>query len=314
MAAPATTATGPYKDGKPRPAAIGGLEMTTPVAPAASSTNSRKAHPPSASAGAAAAAAAPPNNGGRGGGGGGMVDMWAHNGLRGAAAVWIVIFHCYGLPKRSELQLNLQGAYVRLGLGLGLGVCACGGSERSIDRLIELRGSPGIHHHSSSTHIHTHTTGSTLMPMFFMLSGFALAATYGRKLWAAPRPLFVLPSSARCGARSSRPPPPGESSAAAAVEEGRGAAAVNDGEAEQQQQEQQPPAPLPRFPLQSFYQNRFARVMPVYYFCLLLCLPLWGLNVGALPFSRKTFVPSLLTSVFACTTLVSGAPLATAAS
>jgi hypothetical protein len=39
------------------------------------------------------------------------VDMWAHNGLRGAAAVWIVIFHCYGLPKRSELQLNLQGAW-----------------------------------------------------------------------------------------------------------------------------------------------------------------------------------------------------------
>lgn len=102
--ATASTAAAADDDGKAGPTAIGGLEMTeTPVAPAASgssstTTSSSKAAPPSAGAGA------------KKGGAGRSVDMWAHNGLRGVAAVWIVVFHCYGLPKRSELSLNLQGA------------------------------------------------------------------------------------------------------------------------------------------------------------------------------------------------------------
>lgn len=118
------------------------------------------------------------------------------------------------------------------------------------------------------------------MPLFFILSGFALAATYGKKQWAAPTPL--LPSS--CHRRQQAQ----QAAEAAAVEEGRAEEAA-----------------LPRFPLRSFYQNRFARVMPVYYFTILLCLPLWLINVGDMPFARMTFIPSLVTSLIPCTTLLS---------
>lgn len=86
---------------QPGPTAIGGLEMTTAAAVTAASAG------PSGGG----ATSKPPAQGGRGGG----VDMWAHNGLRGAAAVWIVVFHCYGLNKRSGLQLNLQGAWAVAG-------------------------------------------------------------------------------------------------------------------------------------------------------------------------------------------------------
>jgi len=65
-------------------------------------------HPTSPVKPGPATTAKPPPKGAAGRGAS-TVDMWAHNGLRGAAAVWIVLFHCYGLPKRSELQLNLQG-------------------------------------------------------------------------------------------------------------------------------------------------------------------------------------------------------------
>jgi hypothetical protein len=174
------------------------------------------------------------------------------------------------------------------------------------------------------------------MPMFFMLSGFALAVTYGRQLWAAPAPCCAV--FRRCSLRQhqSQPQPNAVPAslgrpATAAVEEGRGA----EHEQERKEQEREEDA-LPAFPLRSFYLNRFARVMPVYYFTLLLCLPLWIVNgqsspthssqprhqyqphqpsprnphtttptVGDFPFARRTFIPSLITSVIPSTTLLS---------
>lgn len=67
------------------------------------------------------------------------VDMDAHNGLRGALAMWVLLFHCLLFCK---LGLDWQG--------------------------------------------------SSLMPMFFMLSGFALAVVYQPRLAeGAPRPVRV---------------------------------------------------------------------------------------------------------------------------
>ena len=125
------------------------------------------------------------------------------------------------------------------------------------------------------------------MPLFFMLSGFSLTVTYGRKLWAAP--------SSCC--RKQRKEEDGEKNPAAAIEEGRGPSSSSSLAAAA--------AALPVFPVRDFLQNRFARVMPVYLFCLLLCIPLWVVNVGDFPFSRKTFIPSLVTSVIPSTTLLS---------
>ncbi len=151
------------------------------------------------------------------------------------------------------------------------------------------------------------------MPMFFMLSGFALAATYGKTLWAAPAasPSPRLP--AWCCRRRNRRTAAAEAAVMVVVEEeeeGRGGNENETGAAEQEQEQE----PLPPFPLRAFYQNRFARVMPVYYFTLLLCLPLWVVNVGDIPFARRTFALSFLTSALPSTTLfspLSGTYLAT---
>lgn len=144
------------------------------------------------------------------------------------------------------------------------------------------------------------------MPMFFMLSGFALAATYGKRLWAAPPSLLL----SICRRRSSRP----DSSSTAAAEAAGAAEAAEEGHAATRNTttsgssssttDNESP-PLPPFPLRAFYQNRAARVLPVYYFTLLLCLPLWVVNVGDFPFARTTFIPSLVTSVIPSTTLLS---------
>lgn len=100
--------------------------------------------------------------------------MDAHNGLRGVAALWVVVYHCL---LYSLVNVNLLG--------------------------------------------------STLMPLFFSLSGFSLAVVYGRS--ALP------PPSSCCGPR--------------AIEEGHGA---TGGQASGNKP----------FSFWDFQQNRFARVMP----------------------------------------------------
>ena len=63
--------------------------------------------------------------------------------------------------------------------------------------------------------------------------------------------------------------------------------------------------PPPPFPTRAFYQNRIARVMPVYWLSILVSIPLWLLNIGDFPFALQTFLPSLATSVIPVTTLFS---------
>lgn len=93
-------------DGKQQAAASHPSSSAAAAGPAVEMVVTTQAAGAAASDKPASAAAGGANPGGRSG----IVDMWAHNRLRGAAAVWIVIFHCYGLPKRSELPLNLEGA------------------------------------------------------------------------------------------------------------------------------------------------------------------------------------------------------------
>eukprot|EP00455_Lapot_gusevi_P019571 TRINITY_DN2090_c0_g1_i1.p1 TRINITY_DN2090_c0_g1~~TRINITY_DN2090_c0_g1_i1.p1 ORF type:complete len:467 (+),score=112.92 TRINITY_DN2090_c0_g1_i1:96-1496(+) len=109
-----------------------------------------------------------------------QVNMTAHNGLRGAAAMWVMLFH---LILYSSLALDFQG--------------------------------------------------SSLMPLFFLLSGFSLAVVYGARTVKLPTPCFASLQSPN-------------------------------------QQEQE----LPAFNSHRFYVNRFVRVLPLYYTCSLIAVPL----------------------------------------
>lgn len=196
-----------------------------------------------------------------------QVDMQAHVGLRGVAAVWIVVFHCLGDPKyHSGWVVALQG--------------------------------------------------SSLMPLFFMLSGFSLTVTYGRTMWAS--------SSSSCLSCFSRRRQPDINKSIAKdvvhtdielVEEGKRLSSRPVGCSSQPSPSpasKRPPSPssfsarsLPPFDTRAFYQNRIARVMPVYWLSILVSIPLWLLNIGDFPFALQTFLPSLASSVIPVTTLFS---------
>ena len=166
------------------------------------------------------------------------VDLDAHNGLRGAAAVWVVIFHAL---LYSTLGVDFQG--------------------------------------------------SSLMPLFFMLSGFSLTVVYG-----APRGEVVVTTccgrastgccAACCGLggeeRGVAPPPPPLPGSPPGS----------------------PPAPPPR-PLNAlaFLQNRLARVAPMYYVGTLLALPPLFYGFGQMPASNLGL--SIGLSLGFVTTLVS---------
>lgn len=102
--------------------------------------------------------------------------------------------------------------------------------------------------------------GSSLMPLFMMLTGFSISVTYGRSRWRHPGPC--------CG---------------------RPVAASVPGELE--------PAAAKPFPTWSFYRNRFARVYPVYLVALALAAPLWPLGYGVAPYDPKAFLALCLESL-----------------
>lgn len=186
------------------------------------------------------------------------VDMQSHGGLRGVAAVWIVIFHCFGDPRyHAGWVVALQG--------------------------------------------------SSLMPLFFMLSGFSLAVTYGRTTWAVSS--FTWPWGGK-----------NEQQVASSWSQSHSICVVTGMDRMEQGNElpettavatsvpacSDPPTPLqPFFPTRDFYQNRIARVIPVYWLSILISIPLWLLNIADYPFSLQTFLPSLATSIIPLTSLFS---------
>ena len=120
------------------------------------------------------------------------------------------------------------------------------------------------------------------MPLFFLLSGFSLTVTYGRRVYR--------PHSSFCCRKSTR-----------------GATTATEAHAEVDEAGLSPGATptLPPFPTKSFLQNRLARVMPVYYVCILISLPPWLLSFGDFPFDLRNFLPCLILSVIPFTTLFS---------
>eukprot|EP01031_Cornospumella_fuschlensis_P040767 gene40767-49716_t len=100
--------------------------------------------------------------------------------------------------------------------------------------------------------------GSSLMPMFIMLSGFSLTVAYGEENHVERQEFNV----GYC-------------------------------EVEQQEGINQKSKPLD-FP--RFYQNRIARIIPVYYLCSLAAIPLWLAGYGSAPPESAYFFMSIVTT------------------
>ena len=150
------------------------------------------------------------------------IDMESHTGLRGVAAVWIVIYH------------------------------------------------------SVLTHIDVQ--GTSLMPLFFMLSGFVLAVIYGNRPWklVTSRSLFCCRAtgpSDSTGSPATAPP-----------------AIISNREEPVKEELCQ------HFDRSGFYWNRFSRMMPTYYLCVLFAIPLvfTGYHAEIRP---ETFFSSLMVSI-----------------
>lgn len=109
--------------------------------------------------------------------------------------------------------------------------------------------------------------GSSIMPLFFILSGYTLSVAY------AVEP-DVVPEDEERGPLK---------------EEGRHIPAVVADE----------------FDIYRFHRNRFARVFPLYYICCLAAIPYWCAGYGgAAPYSFS-FVASIVTSIIPlCTTFI----------
>lgn len=144
--------------------------------------------------------------------------------------------------------------------GFGVGAGDEGGLVNGIDMTahIGMRGVASIYivifHSILYSPLGLDWQGSSLMPLFFILSGFSLAVTYGAKPWL---PVTIFP---QCGPIRSIV----DTDKTKAVEEGADAIKTVA----------QP------FNNMRFWQNRVARCMPVYYLCALVALPLWFVNYG----------------------------------
>ncbi|CAM9141892.1 unnamed protein product [Chrysoparadoxa australica] len=102
-----------------------------------------------------------------------------------------------------------------------------------------------IHHLFYHSKLQLSLGGSIVMPVFFLLSGFSLSVVYGRKTLRVEGCTTALWS--------------GQASDKALEEEEAGA--------------RDPTAADPAINYWSFYRGRIARVMPVYWLCLLLAIP-----------------------------------------
>eukprot|EP00301_Raphidiophrys_heterophryoidea_P020419 c5114_g1_i1.p1 GENE.c5114_g1_i1~~c5114_g1_i1.p1 ORF type:complete len:486 (+),score=91.13 c5114_g1_i1:151-1608(+) len=135
-----------------------------------------------------------------------VVNMDSHTGLRGAAAVWVMVFHTF---LYSKWEVDIQG--------------------------------------------------SSLMPLFFLLSGFTLTTVYSRKS------LYTNSSFLSCSCCCSTTSASG--SMLITVEASRPVA----------------------FDTIKFYRNRFARTMPLYYATTLIAIGLWFGGYSAINPSKGLF-------------------------
>jgi peptidoglycan/LPS O-acetylase OafA/YrhL len=130
------------------------------------------------------------------------------------------------------------------------------------------------------------------MPLFFMLSSFSLTVMYGQTEWALPS----YPSS-YCLRHSSTGGP-----TSTADEDGKISSSNDDGDDDDKTTAFLIP---PAFAWRKFYRNRVARVLPIFWLCMLIAVPFFVLNLDPIPYSLKTFLPSLFFTTFPCATLLS---------
>jgi peptidoglycan/LPS O-acetylase OafA/YrhL len=168
------------------------------------------------------------------------IDMLSHNGIRGIAAVWIVVFHCLN-TNRSKIDLQ----------------------------------------------------GSTLMPLFFLLSGFSLTIGYFKKIVGR-------------GHTKDEATVAGDSAIVAvepiAVENQERCTLKNKGS-----------EAAPAFSFTQFQYFRALRVMPVYYITFLLAIPPVLCGFGELdPGSKGYITSSFITNIIPVNTwffLFLGSPM-----
>lgn len=157
------------------------------------------------------------------------LDFQSHEGLRGASAIWIMLFHIIVFSNIiPNHRLDFQG--------------------------------------------------SSIMPLFFMLSGFSLAVAYGSSKYVLEDTcwkFFLIGRGATTSTNISTIFPDSEGS------------------------EDKP------FNYNAFYRNRFARVLPLYYMCNILSIPLWIADYGSadLRNTPRTIIQAIM-NFFGCTTLI----------
>ena len=114
-----------------------------------------------------------------------------------------------------------------------------------------------MQHVLGETRYRLDSNGSSMLPLFFMLSGFSMAVVYGRKPLARNR-LYAahFPDASRASPSSS-------SSSSSSSENGASTIHNTRVSADKMQ----------TIDAISFYQNRIARVMPTYYLCAAITAP-----------------------------------------
>lgn len=160
----------------------------------------------------------------------GKVDFQSHEGLRGAASIWILLFHSILFSKLIP-------------------------DQKSID-----------------------FQGSSIMPLFFMLSGFSLAAAYGSSKYILNDTWwrFFL------------------------IGRGTSSSTVLSSSSEEKDEVE-----IKAFNFSAFYRNRFARVLPLYYLCNILSIPLWVGGYGTVDLGKTSLlIGHAITNFFACTTML----------
>jgi len=131
--------------------------------------------------------------------------------------------------------------------------------------------------------------GSTLMPLFFLLSGFSLGVAYVDRIWQRP-------TENRNVKQTISPIYRGET--------------INN-DLESREEINMPTSP--KSTLLKFFYNRFIRTMPVYYICFLLALPITFSGFGSIdPKDKFVLYASIVQSVIPTNTwtlLILGQPL-----
>ena len=138
--------------------------------------------------------------------------------------------------------------------------------------------------------LHLNTQGNAHMPFFFLLSGFSLAAIYGADVMGQQQQHTSTSTSTSTNKRNSD------------YSSGNGGTTTTIASATSTSTPSTTSTKAKATSLASFYRNRAARVLPLFYLAHLCAAPLTLVGFGVPP---KHFRESALRNLFATTTWVS---------